>query len=362
MEPAQELYQRFKDMVSAHEEDLAPKAFFYQYDEPGNWSALQLDKVAERMERVWPGYHMVIPFYSEINEAISYLNGRGDIFCPNQATLKSNDTCTRLINNSDGWYRIWRFPGDGAEGSPYLFVWPLLSVGPLRRVLFWQQYLLKTHGILYYNVEDFVGKNPWENMTLARNGDGVLLFPGAPIGLDPREPVLSLRLKQISNGIDDFDYFQLAKHFLGDEFVWNEVSKVIWGIKGYNYTKIFNKEDGFNAWTCMDMVKARISIGEALHELHPRHSFGEWRTVAEPDDTHGGLDIRTCSVCGTQERRVTKKADESDQAWHQSAAAAATSVTATVHHNQAKARPCGMQQHLCFCYLSWLSGADNRKH
>ena len=118
-ESAQELYQRFKDMVSAHEEDLAPKAFFYQYDEPGNWSALQLDKVAERMERVWPGYHMVIPFYSEINEAIRYLKGRADIFCPNQATLHSNDTCTRLIENTDGWYRIWRYPGDGAEGSPY---------------------------------------------------------------------------------------------------------------------------------------------------------------------------------------------------------------------------------------------------
>ena len=36
----------------------------------------------------------------------------------------------------DGWYRIWRYPGDGAEGSPYLYVYPLLSVGTIRRVLF----------------------------------------------------------------------------------------------------------------------------------------------------------------------------------------------------------------------------------
>ena len=136
MESAQELYQRFKSMVSAHEEDLAQKAFFYLYDEPDNWAELELDKVAERMERIWPGYHMVIPFFSEINEAISYLKGRADIFCPNQGTLHSNDTCTRLIENSDGWYRIWRYPGDGAEGSPYLYVYPLLSVGTIRRVLF----------------------------------------------------------------------------------------------------------------------------------------------------------------------------------------------------------------------------------
>ena len=41
------------------------------------------------------------------------------------------------------------------------------------------------------------------------NGDGVLLYPGGPVGL-PGQPVPSVRLFQLRDGIDDHDLLVLA--------------------------------------------------------------------------------------------------------------------------------------------------------
>lgn len=44
-------------------------------------------------------------------------------------------------------------------------------------------------------------------------------------------------------------------------------------------------------------------MGEALSAVNTEHDWGEWKTAVFPDETHNGLEIRTCSHCGAQESR-----------------------------------------------------------
>lgn len=70
-------------------------------------------------------------------------------------------------------------------------------------------------GILYWRVELFTD-HPWEDVQTYRidkysyPGEGMLVYPGDAAGLESVVP--SMRLKQIRDGVDDYDYVELLKH------------------------------------------------------------------------------------------------------------------------------------------------------
>jgi hypothetical protein len=74
---------------------------------------------------------------------------------------------------------------------------------------------LTLSGLLYWRVDDW-GPNPWSQVNnlgtfAAANypGEGVLVYPGEPAGLTGVAP--SIRLKQLRDGVQDYEYVQMLK-------------------------------------------------------------------------------------------------------------------------------------------------------
>ena len=63
--------------------------------------------------------------------------------------------------------------------------------------------------------------DPWFNPAFAHprhyNGGGYLFYPGAPCGIDG--PVASMRLKNLRDGMEDYEYFVLLEKRAGAEAV-----------------------------------------------------------------------------------------------------------------------------------------------
>lgn len=305
---------------------LKDKAFFYPMDEP-NWNNPEtvntFNTVCAALSESWPGYHAVIPFYSEYFTTVQGFEGKIDILCPNQATFDPSvggySWAEERLQDFKTRSHTWRYQGDGQCGGLYGFIHAIAPVGTMRRILFWQQYAINSDGFLNWNCallpHDWTKKQlPAAGYTnyvyQTGNGDGILLYPGTMFGQDADKPVVSLRLKQLAEGIDDYDYLRLAKEFLGDSIVNDKIGGVFWNYNNLAYLcYIINRQchpewESYYPNNCKWMNNARHAIGEALSAANTEHDWSEWQTAVLPDETHDGLEIRTCSHCGAQESRL----------------------------------------------------------
>ena len=322
-QPAKQMLQQYKDIVFDNP-FIKDKAFFYPKNEPETIADFDtIDLFCSVISDYWPGYHATVPFYSEYYSTIQAFEGKIDILCPNQGTFDANG----VSNTSEVEDRIidfrtrshtWRYQGDGQCGGIYGYISAIAPVGTMRRILFWQQYALNSDGFLNWNCAYL--PNPWIKKTLPAkggiqtgNGDGILLYPSTVFGQeDAATPVVSLRLKQLAAGIDDYDYLCLAKEFLGENATNNFMEGVFWYYNTLAYICMINRQlhiptwaHGYHPGNCKWMNNARFAIGEALSAANTEHNWGEWQTAVLPDETHDGLEIRTCldSCCHTQESR-----------------------------------------------------------
>lgn len=207
------------------------KAYFYPIDEPDTVEKYQnLHAIGERLSRLFPGYRMVVPFFVDPiidgdQDAIDYASEVMNIWCPklfcfsneniyNETLLKTKDSFADRMKaeKEDGddlwWYVCWE-PGD-----PYSNLYVNME-GVKHRSIFWQAYQYDVNGFLYWscNYWDSV-KNPWEDMNTVKwltpnvFGDGSLIYNGNAVGVSGA--CSSLRLEAVRDGIDDYDYIQLA--------------------------------------------------------------------------------------------------------------------------------------------------------
>lgn len=310
---------------------IADKALFYTKDEP-TWSndeqVAHHISLCNAIEQLWPDFHSVIPFFSpkDYDYQIEKIRETSDIFCVNQSTVAASSAV--LEDFTDGsWHRTWRYQGDVTLGGTYMHRWGKSPMGVFTRIQYWQADLLNSNGILHWNVGYCPIKNdstPYDVLkegainpamgSSTGNGDGILAYPSANLGFDAATPIASLRLKHVANGMDDYDYLQLAREFLGeDSKIYQEaINKVFNQYKNHGLQHIFSSERSpfdssvsieWTSWECVSMNNARIALGNALSEADTEHKFGEWETAVVKDDDHNGLEIRTCSDCGTQESR-----------------------------------------------------------
>jgi Domain of unknown function (DUF4082)/Concanavalin A-like lectin/glucanases superfamily/Domain of unknown function (DUF4091)/Abnormal spindle-like microcephaly-assoc'd, ASPM-SPD-2-Hydin len=119
-------------------------------------------------------------------------------------------------------------------------------------------------GILYYRADGWTATNTinsWNNVNttacgggLARPGDGIFLYPPAPIGSTESAP--GIRLKAIRDGIQDYQYAQMLKD-LGQFPVLNSVVLPI--------------ATSWTNWTHdpAALENARQQLGQQLHLLNP---------------------------------------------------------------------------------------------
>lgn len=66
-------------------------------------------------------------------------------------------------------------------------------------------------GLLYWSVCFWAHRNPWDNPTYGDhwNGEGMLFYPGSEAGIEG--PVASARLKNLRDGMEDYEYFVLLE-------------------------------------------------------------------------------------------------------------------------------------------------------
>jgi len=288
---------------------IKDKAFFYLVDEPA-WTEDRkkyYKGTVDVLKKIWPGFHSVVPFCADAKNTTNILKGRTDIYCPNQAIFVQNSDYIKT-GQKGPWHKVWFYPGNNQYGSLYVWIHKSLTNGINRRILVWQQYMLGFDGVLFWNL-CFFKKDPWLSDKLPPktspanvNGDGFLIYPGGSIGLDPKTPVPSLRLKQFSNGMDDFDYFRLYEEAVGKDKVRELImSKVMVKAKDDPYN-IFQKGSAYSETNPRLMEEVRKEIGEYLNQHHVHHKYGKWQNVVQRlDDDHPGMDVRTCSLCGAQD-------------------------------------------------------------
>ena len=117
---------------------------------------------------------------------------------------------------------------------------------------------LNLTGLLYWRVDDW-GASPWSQVnnegvfgTGNYPGEGVLVYPGAPAGLTGVAP--SMRLKQLRDGIQDYQYVQMLKQLGAGDFALQVIKPIApdW----VNWTRDPNA-----------LAIARQKLGDELHRL-----------------------------------------------------------------------------------------------
>ena len=93
-----------------------------------------------------------------------------------------------------------------------------MHMGTMAKAVYWQQEALNSDGILNWNIGfvPYFNGTPydvWEthaiypkNGPANLNGEAIFLYESASLGFDPANPIVSLRLKHMSNGMEDYDY------------------------------------------------------------------------------------------------------------------------------------------------------------
>lgn len=214
--------------------EWAKKGVFYPIDEPGNSEAYaRYTEITDRLNRLCPGYNMVTPFNTdkvkidgEEKSSVKLQANRSNILCGLSSVVDSGavlgDMLAEVKNGSRAWWYVCCAPG----GDYCNFFEHLDAIK--HRILMWQQKSLDLTGLLYWSTVYCDKANPWLSSKTwddyDASGDGMLLYPGGYIGLD--ESVISLRLVNIADGMEDYDYFALAEQKFGREWVNEKIAKV----------------------------------------------------------------------------------------------------------------------------------------
>jgi hypothetical protein len=142
------------------------------------------------------------------------LNGAVDIWCPLFGYYDSVTAMERQAAGDEMWiYTALCQPGPRHLDSPYWETdYPLLNY----RVPLWIMWRWGIKGLLYWEAAYWdQSRDPWTNpisygigSSIRYNGEGSLFYPGPDAGFDG--PVVSLRLKAIRDGIEDFMYLEKA--------------------------------------------------------------------------------------------------------------------------------------------------------
>jgi hypothetical protein len=210
--------------------------FFYAKDEP---KPEDIPLVRTQSARVRAAGSIPVLVTSPLDEA---LRGSADILTPTLNCFfprPGPQTCRQVLPISKlrarlpPGARVWWYQScnsHGCTGGPaedpaveraysgwasYMVDHPATlnrAMGPLA-------FLTQVDGELYFDtVYAYNTKDPWKDLfEFGGNGDGTLFYPGTPsrLGTKEHQPVVSLRLKHLRDGLEDYEYLHLLAR-LGD--------------------------------------------------------------------------------------------------------------------------------------------------
>jgi hypothetical protein len=148
-----------------------------------------------------------------------------DIWCPLWSFIDRKSISDKIAHGDEVWSYtalVQRAPQYHPEyekvknlDPPYWHIDRPLAV---YRVPTWIDYQYGITGLLYWSTVTTVIE-PWFNPAFAHprhyNGGGFLFYPGTPCGIDG--PVCSMRLKNLRDGMEDYEYFALLEKLAGKD-------------------------------------------------------------------------------------------------------------------------------------------------
>ena len=224
---AQRYYRAYYDYLKTN--DWHARAYVYLLDEPNvaeNYE--QVLVLAAMVHEAVPELECLVveqtyphdPSWPDIDPAV-------DIWCPlwayiNEKTIREKIaggdqvwSYTALVQNSPRYHP--EYESVKSHDPPYWHIDRPLAV---YRVPTWINYRYGISGLLYWSTVTRVIA-PWHNPAFAHpshyNGGGYLFYPGEPCGIDG--PVTCMRLKNLRDGMEDYEYFALLERLAGRQAV-----------------------------------------------------------------------------------------------------------------------------------------------
>jgi len=123
------------------------------------------------------------------------------------------------------------------------------------RIYAWINQLFGYNGLLYWRV-DMWSDDPWSSFGEKNHypGDGMLIYPGDPVGI-PGGVVPSLRLKQLRESVEDYEYIEILKS-MGEKDFALEIVEIL----AKDWKKWSDDEEL--------LMECRRLLGEKIHYLN----------------------------------------------------------------------------------------------
>jgi len=221
------------------------------------------------------------------------------------------DTYTeRLAMGEELWFYVCNH-----NSPPYAGYDTDSKIGHEPRIVKWGAWYERATGFLYYRTYRWEEDDPWhvlldtdpESELVARNGDGTLLFPGdhdgtanglgSPGWLSIDGPVVTFRLKQIRDGLEDWEMFRLAEDLGAEAFTRQQVERAY---TRFGYPPVVTScesdllycPEGPEPWTLDDAVllDARAQVARKIDHLLDPDRYPDPEAEPPEEDECGGCD------------------------------------------------------------------------
>jgi len=219
------------------------KAYFYPLDEPVTAEAYaSLKQRADRIHSIDRSLKVVSPFFrgpdfTAGKMIYELLDGYLDIWCPNLGFYDEAAMRAKQAKGEEVWWYVCCGP---TRPFPNFFV---NYDGIDHRILMWMQKLYDVQGLLYWCTTYWnpaITKDVWTDVATVKDispdlyGDGSLFYPGSKVGL--AQPVGSIRLECIRDGLEDFDYLTLLERKVGIAKTKDLIRRLVKGRTEYEHS------------------------------------------------------------------------------------------------------------------------------
>ena len=231
---SQRYYRDYYDYVANN--GWADRAYVYLWDEPN------LRENYEQVLVLGEIVHAAAPKLRCLVVEQTYPQGKDwpdidpavDIWCPLWAFIDRKSIEAKIAGGDEVWSYtalVQRAPEYHPEYAkvkdldpPY---WHIDRPLIVYRVPAWINRQYGITGLLYWSTVTAV-MEPWSNPAFAHpahfNGGGFLFYPGVPCGIDG--PVACMRLKNLRDGMEDYEYFALLDRLGGGKAVARAVDRI----------------------------------------------------------------------------------------------------------------------------------------
>jgi len=216
---AQRYYREFYKYLK--DNGWEKRAYVYMLDEPNlreNYEQVLVlgrlvhEAVPELKCLVVEQTYLQDPSWPDIDPAV-------DIWCPLWSFIDRETINDKLAGGDEVWSYTALVQSAPQYHPQYQTVkdydppyWHIDRPLIVYRVPTWINYQYGISGLLYWSTVTTVIE-PWYNPAFAHprhyNGGGFLFYPGVPCGIDG--PVISMRLKNLRDGMEDYEYFAILE-------------------------------------------------------------------------------------------------------------------------------------------------------